>query len=78
MKQKTHKLCAGRSGYSPSSNHCRSSAVSRTASTRTQLLTIEALLTGDEELAMPREYGTFRRAPRAKQPTDVQHEMHME
>ena len=37
---------------------------------RLQLLTIEDLLSGEQQLEMPREYGTFRRAPRAKRPAD--------
>ena len=44
---------------------------------RLQLLTVEDLLSGDQQLEMPREYGTFRRAPRAKRPAADQKKMRL-
>ena len=44
---------------------------------RLQLLTIEGLLTGAQELAMPREYGTFARAARAEKSPAAQKAMRM-
>ena len=45
---------------------------------RLQLLTVEALLSGEQQLEMPREYGTFRRATRAKAPAADQKKMRLE
>ena len=45
---------------------------------RLQLLTVEELLGGDRELEMPREYGTFRRAPRAERSAADQVKLRLE
>ena len=45
---------------------------------RLQLLTIESLLSGERELEMPREFGTFRRAPRAQSHAADQKKMRLE
>ena len=45
---------------------------------RLQLLTVEELLSGDGELEMPREYGTFRRAPRAERSAADQVKLRLE
>ena len=45
---------------------------------RLQLLTVEELLGGDGELEMPREYGTFRRAPRAERSAADQVKLRLE
>ncbi len=44
---------------------------------RLQLLTVEDLLSGEQQLEMPREYGTFRRATRAKRPAADQKKMRL-
>ena len=45
---------------------------------RLQLLTVEDLLSGEQQLEMPREFGTFRRATRAKRPAADQHKLRLE
>ncbi len=45
---------------------------------RLQLLTVEDLLSGDPQLEMPHEFGTFRRATRAQSPAADQPELRLE